>query len=194
MTVLLCPGIHDPRLTDEFLSALHGGSSKCLVFPAHDYSAYSALDILHFLKMISMDDRALLFVGFSAGVVGAIGAAFGWQWMGNPVKALIAIDGWGMPLMGHFPIHRISHDAFTHWSSSPLGICEILGDRFYADPSVPHLDLWRSPTTVHGWWTHYASSPSLNAPPGFQWPASPLQTYTTEQDFLVSLLQRYGET
>ena len=57
------------------------------------------------------------------------------------MKALIAFDGWGVPLVGNFPIYRISHDQFTHWSSELLG----KGDKsFYADPPVEHLDLWRS--------------------------------------------------
>ena len=53
-----------------------------------------------------------------------------------------------MPLTGNFPIYRVSHDYFTHWSSGLLGA----GYKgFYADPEVEHLDLWRSPANVYGW-------------------------------------------
>ncbi|MGB3188280.1 MAG: hypothetical protein WBB43_02490, partial [Limnoraphis sp.] len=67
------------------------------------------------------------------------------------VKALIALDGWGVPLGGNFPIYRISHDRFTHWSSALLGGGV---ESFYADPPVEHLDLWSSPQTARGWWLH----------------------------------------
>ncbi|WP_421656938.1 hypothetical protein [Leptothermofonsia sp. ETS-13] len=98
-----------------------------------------------------------MFIGFSAGVAGAIGAAWGWQWWGGKVKALIALDGWGVPLVGNFPIHRVSHDYFTHWSSALLGAGE---DSFYAEPGVEHLDLWRSPHTASGWHLTAGSSHS----------------------------------
>ncbi|MCU0568633.1 MAG: hypothetical protein MUF49_18805 [Oculatellaceae cyanobacterium Prado106] len=90
----------------------------------------------------------LFFVGFSAGVVGAIGAARLWHQWGGQVQGLAAFDGWGVPLWGDFPIYRISHDAFTHWSSALLGAGQA---SFYAEPPVSHLALWRSPETVQGW-------------------------------------------
>ncbi|NJK53546.1 MAG: hypothetical protein HC936_13370 [Leptolyngbyaceae cyanobacterium SU_3_3] len=70
------------------------------------------------------------------------------------------MDGWGVPLGGDFPIYRVSHDRFTHWSSAwwVAGL-----DSFYADPAVAHLDLWRSPQTVQGRWvspTHTSPQPS----------------------------------
>ena len=80
--------------------------------------------------------------------MGAWGAALGLSLRQIKVKALIAIDGWGVALWGNFPIYRLSHDYFTHWSSLALGG----GDKnFYADPPVGHLDLWRSPQTTRGW-------------------------------------------
>jgi len=44
----------------------------------------------------------------------------------------------GVPLVGNFPIHRLSHDYFTHWSSAVLGSGN---DSFYADPPVEHLEM-----------------------------------------------------
>jgi hypothetical protein len=126
-------------------------------------------------------DRALtvplVFIGFSAGVLAAIVAAHAWQVGGGTVRALIAVDGWGVPLAGNFPIHRLSHDYFTHWSSALLGAG---ADRFYADPPIEHLDLWRSPHRAEGWWVR-----SL--------PGQPL-TRTTAASFLTALLNRYTST
>jgi hypothetical protein len=93
-------------------------------------------------------EEPTIWLAFSAGVVGAIGAAWGWQLASGKVLAFIALDGWGVPLFGNFPIHRLSHDRFTHWSSALLGAG---ADSFYADPAVEHLDLWRSPSTAWGW-------------------------------------------
>jgi hypothetical protein len=156
LRLLICPGIHDPQLTRQFLDDLTGGERwidrhlDCLVFPAWDYPAYSALHILHFLDRETTrdDDRAIAWIAFSAGVVGAIGAAWGWQALGGTVKGAIALDGWGVPLYGNFPIYRLSHDRFTHWSSALLGPGRA---SFYADPAVDHLQLWRSPATVAGY-------------------------------------------
>ena len=85
-------------------------------------------------------------IGFSGGVVGIAGALLLWQQQGGRVQQLIAIDGWGMPLMG-LPVCRLSHDYFTHWSSLPLGAGKI---NFYADPPVEHLQMWGDPDRVRG--------------------------------------------
>ncbi|MBD2082271.1 hypothetical protein [Leptolyngbya sp. FACHB-17] len=140
MEILICPGMHPPALTDAFLSKLSLGN--CQVFPP-DRPVYSPR---HLLDFFSPQD-AVLIIAFSAGVVGAIAAARIWQRQGIRIAALIAIDGWGVPLFGEFPIHRVSHDYFTHWSSLMMG-----GNatHFYADPPVEHLILWQSPTTVKG--------------------------------------------
>jgi hypothetical protein len=153
MAVLICPGIHDAQLTDRFLQALKRQEIDLgmpLIFPTQEYPAFSALHVLQFLRqeLDRRSDRSLLFLSFSAGVVGAMGAAWGWQQSGGKVMALIALDGWGVPLFGNFPIHRLSHDEFTHWSSALLGSGQ---ESFYADPPVAHLDLWRSPDCVQGW-------------------------------------------
>ena len=186
--VVICPGIHDEALTQGFVLGLQlllsnsstpENSENILIFPGKEILALSGLHIVQFLRE-HLSDRLkspVIFIGFSAGVVGAIGAAWEWQLLGGNVKALIAIDGWGVPLFGNFPIHRISHDYFTHWSSSLLGSGQ---DSFYADPPVDHLDLWRSPQTAQGWWVHSF----MELPP----------QRMTAAEFLHMLLERYGNS
>ena len=150
MSVLICPGFHGPQLTQSFLQGVQG-RDNWLIFPTQRFSPYSALDILQFLhqqQKSPSQTEPVLFIGFSAGVVGAMGAALAWQLQSGQVKALIAIDGWGVPLAGNFSIYRLSHDYFTHWSSALLGAGK---ESFYAAPPVGHLDLWRSPQTSLGW-------------------------------------------
>lgn len=148
MTLLICPGIHDPHLTQGLLDDLGRSLPAPLIVPA-DQPPYSAAHGWDFL-MRSQPDLAspLTVLAFSAGVVGAIGVAWAWYARGYPLRQLIAVDGWGVPLYAPFPIYRVSHDAFTHWSSCPLGGTT---QGFYADPPVAHLDLWRSPHTAQGW-------------------------------------------
>ena len=81
--------------------------------------------------------------------MGGLGAALWWQTKGGKIKAFFALDGWGMPIVANFPVYRLSHDYFTHWSSALLGSGQ---NSFYADPEVTHLDLWRYPHKVMGWW------------------------------------------
>lgn len=158
VNILICPGIHEPQWTQDFLQSVeplrglrHCHPPSILVFPAHADPAYSANHILQFLRDFEANEGTvsqLAIIAFSAGVVGAIGAAWGWRWQRRTISALIALDGWGVPLYGDFPIYRLSHDCFTHWSSSLLGNGT---SRFYADPEVSHLDLWRMPHRVWGW-------------------------------------------
>ncbi|MEG4841008.1 hypothetical protein [Microcoleus sp. B9-D4] len=189
MRLVICPGVHDPKLTDRFLEGLSEvwgdaeprqntqTSYPVKIFPAHKHPPFSALDILHFLCSQELAGESLVFVSFSAGVAGAIGAAWMWQQIGGKVGAFFALDGWGVPLVGNFPIHRISHDRFTHWSSAILGGG---GESFYADPAIEHLDLWRDPQTAKGWHvSHTAAGIETVAP-------------TTAAKFLVHLLKKYG--
>ena len=146
MQIVVCPGLHPPGLTADFLAGMSWGDRDLAVCPPTD-PPYSPLHVLKFLRRSGVDrDAALLVVGFSAGVVGAIGAARLWQQQGGRVLALIALDGWGVPLVGDFAMHRVSHDRWTHgnfgWHNP---------HSFYADPGVEHLTLWRSPQTVTGW-------------------------------------------
>ncbi|MBD2459643.1 hypothetical protein H6G89_01185 [Oscillatoria sp. FACHB-1407] len=186
MAVLICPGVHSPELTDSFLANLNLQLFNCKVFPGDRHPAYSGLHILKFIwhEFAIPDDATpprldvpLLFVSFSAGVVGAIAAAWAWRLLGGEVKAFIALDGWGVPLSGDFPIYRVSHDDFTHWSSALLGAGQI---SFYADPAVEHLELWRSPHTAMGYTVDTAQ------------PSSAIKTNAA--GFIASLLVKYGES
>jgi hypothetical protein len=170
--------MHDPQLTDRFLQVLSREGialDRLLVFPTQNYAAYSMFDLLQFLHHRLQEKSDLIFLGFSAGVVAAIGAALAWQQNGGKVRALIALDGWGVPLLGDFPMYRLSHDEFTHWSSALLGTGE---DSFYADPPVAHLDLWRSPDRVTGWAIQKNTRGET-------------RSRTTAIVFLVTLLNRY---
>lgn len=215
MNIIICPGIHQPELTDRFIQGVFGQFSEDLssincrhniiIFPTQKYPAYSAFHILQFLRdttgetvqTIEKDSASetffslrvssvpLVFISFSAGVVGAIGAAWAWQHLGGCVKAFIAIDGWGVPLYGDFPIHRISHDYFTHWSSGLLGSGE---DSFYADPAVEHLDMWHKPQIIRGWWVHSEREISQ---PQYVTPGETARSPSTATQFLTMLLERY---
>ncbi len=189
MSIIICPGIHEPSLTHSFLSGFLGqvadrstlpNSVDILTFPTQGCLAVSPFHILQFLhNHLSHKLRSpVVFISFSAGVVGAIIAAHQWQLLGGCIKAFIAIDGWGVPLWGNFPIHRLSHDYFTHWSSSLLGSGH---NNFYADPSVDHLEMWHSPEIVQGYWVEASGD------------ETPTKEYLTVAEFLHCLLKRYEE-
>ncbi|MBW4652490.1 MAG: hypothetical protein KME20_05520 [Kaiparowitsia implicata GSE-PSE-MK54-09C] len=154
MRVVLCPGFHPAELTQTMQALLDQQATPYLLPAASQTGVVSGW---HIAEAVARDVAAsaaapppLLFIGFSAGVVGAVGAAQVWQQWGYPVAGVVAVDGWGVPLGGTFPQHRLSHDGFTGYSSAWLGG----GDScFVADPAVPHLDLWRSPHTTTGWWS-----------------------------------------
>ncbi|MHC0062442.1 hypothetical protein ACWATR_05875 [Nostoc sp. UIC 10890] len=201
MSIIICPGIHEPELTESFRVGLLDlvsnnaipavsyanahNYANILLYPGKDVLVLSALHILQFLH-VSLAHRRyhlgdqlqspVIFISFSAGVVGAIGAAHLWQLLGGRVKAFIAIDGWGVPLQGNFPIHRMSHDYFTHWSSCLLGCGQ---NNFYAEPAVDHLSIWKSPQNVQGWWVD--SSIGISPPKG----------RLTAAEFLLMLLKHY---
>ncbi|MEB3278696.1 MAG: hypothetical protein VKK42_07195 [Lyngbya sp.] len=184
MAVVIIGGIHDPKLTESFVSLLFSDwrdrcqSGNLLIFPTQDYPAYSGIDIFNYLCSVAQTPAPsppprggfeqnqaklpIILICFSAGVVGAIAAAWMWQQAGGEVKAFIALDGWGVPLGGNFPIYRMSHDRFTHWSSALLGAGM---ESFYADPPVEHLNLWSSPQSAKGWWLHRNSTGVETASP-----------------------------
>ncbi|MBD2022744.1 hypothetical protein H6F43_21410 [Leptolyngbya sp. FACHB-36] len=175
MRLIICPGFHAPELTEAFLAALTP-SIEAIVVPTQRCPPYSGAHILEVLHEAAISTREpLIWIGFSAGVVGAISAGWRWKQQGGQVGAVFAIDGWGVPLWGDFPIHRLSHDEFTHGSSALLGSG---GDSFYADPPVEHLELWRSPDTAVGWWLS-AEQPHR-------------RSRTTAASFLTALLKRYA--
>lgn len=187
MQIILCPGVHPANLTTQFVQALDWTPAP-QIFPAPQQPAYSGGHILAFLLQQFGTPQTcdpLLLIGFSAGVVGAITAAHGWQNLGGQIRALIAIDGWGVPLFGTFPIHRLSHDAFTHWSSAIVGSGQA---SFYAEPDVAHLDLWQSPQQAQGWaqgWAQPLHTQHTQQPHA-------QHTHTTAAQFLRQLLQQYS--
>jgi hypothetical protein len=189
MNIIICPGIHEPELTQSFMSGLLEQFSEALndrtlvnilVYPGTGLLTLSGLHIVEFLsdRLENRLESPVVFISFSAGVVGAMIAASLWQLLGGNIQTFIAIDGWGVPLLGNFPIHRLSHDYFTHWSSSLLGSGQ---NNFYAEPAVDHLSMWLSPQTIKGWWVN----PSIEVVP-------PVQRLSAAE-FLYLLLKRYEE-
>lgn len=157
MKVIICPGVHETQLTDRFLNSLltieqeqrrSSILSDWLIFPAEKEPVYSPFHVYNWLKRSQIVRDELFFIAFSAGVVGAISAAVLMQLKGVKIKGFVAIDGWGVPLWVTFPVYRLSHDYFTHWSSAILGTGK---SSFYCDPFVEHLTLWSSPNTCQGW-------------------------------------------
>ena len=152
--IVICPGMHSPALTQSFIREIGEDKLKdYLIFPDAEFFAYSSYHIWQWLKTdrgIAENSPPLLFITFSAGVAGGIGAALAWHYQGGEITKFIAIDGWGVPLVADFPIYRFSHDCFTHWSSAILGTGD---ESFYCEPSVTHLDLWQFPQSSRGWRT-----------------------------------------
>jgi hypothetical protein len=158
VTLIICPGVHDLVHTDRFIRNMDLKDlllGDCFVLPTQCYPPYSAAHVLHFWHQLDQSSRVrdfsnipLILIAFSAGVVGAMGAAWAWQHQGGCVEAMIAVDGWGVPRLGEFPLYRVSHDPWTHWSSACLGGGSV---NFYADPPVSHLHLWTFPHLSPGW-------------------------------------------
>ncbi|MEL6248968.1 MAG: hypothetical protein AAFY78_19540 [Cyanobacteria bacterium J06648_16] len=138
--LLMSPGFHSPTLTDALITAL----------AVHQPVLPVPLRVSDFLARYPDPVVAppIGILAFSAGVVATVPLLWRWQQAGGQVAGLIALDGWGVPLLGDYPIYRLSHDRFTHRSSLPLGSGPL---NFYADPPVPHLALWQSPQTALGW-------------------------------------------
>ena len=156
--LIVCPGIHPPNLTDYFIQDLQAKnealflSHEWLILPTQNYVPYSPVAVYHWLTShypSPLNAPPLVFICFSAGVVGGLGAAWMWQMNKGRIKAFFALDGWGVPIVANFPVYRLSHDYFTHWTSALLGTGN---NSFYADPGVEHLELWRSPNNTSGWW------------------------------------------
>lgn len=183
MTLIICPGIHDVALSDRFLTALNQQLqtmeskqrvSPEQVLPTERVAPFDGLGVWSWLQGAANPAEPLLLIGFSAGVVGAIAAANFWQAQGRTVAAAIAVDGWGVPQVGDFPLHRVSHDYFTHWSSAVLGAGQA---SFYADPPVDHLDLWQFPDRARG----------------FRVSATGQETATQAIACIAEMVMQYGE-
>ncbi|AGY58801.1 hypothetical protein [Gloeobacter kilaueensis] len=119
----------------------------------------------------------VLIVAFSAGVVG-VAAALGADWPRRKriqIEAVIAIDGWLVPLFHQLPVYRMSHDDFTHRTCRPFG--GMNRSNFWADPAVPHLELWAAPNRTQGWQEDHRSGE---------------RTRTTALGFLAARLAEHG--
>src|SRR4028118_2132188 len=113
MRLVICPGVHEPKLTDCFLTGLSGLRGLAAdrqnqqivepvkIFPAHKYPPFSALDVWNFLCTEELAGESLVFVSFSAGVAGAIGAAWMWQQLGGKGGGLFGFGGGGGRRGGH---------------------------------------------------------------------------------------------
>lgn len=163
MNLLIYPGIHCPTLTKTFYNHLQAALpipiQNCWIVPA----GMGVLCGLQGLTTVLADSPSpppdnisrlaaigpLSVIAFSGGVVGASQMIPRWQMLGGTINCLIALDGWGVPLYGSFPIVRLSHDWFTCWSSGYLS--ESHTQHFYAEPTVEHLHLWEQAHTVRGW-------------------------------------------
>jgi len=149
LPVAICAGFHDAALTTQFLGVLPSYVQPVIL----SASPVSPVELHQQLleKFGNPSDTTnpqvpLVVIGFSAGVVGLAGAVALWQQQGGQLAHFIAIDGWGVPLIG-IPVTRLSHDFFTHVTSLPLGA----GDKnFFAEPGVDHLNMWGEMDAVKG--------------------------------------------
>jgi hypothetical protein len=187
MTYLaVCPGFHSPKLTDRAIACLDLPSSiQPIVIPTDRLLPCDPLGIDRFLtdyfatQCHRNPDRSeetpvhLSFLGFSAGTIGALGAA--WFWRDRAMLgAILLCDGWGVPVLPVWEwlggvsglessqkpsqkpsqtlsqkpsLYRMSHDRWTHDTWSRLGIAT---PSFIATPEVEHLTLWSEPDRVRG--------------------------------------------
>ena len=152
LPVIIGPGFHESQLTQQWVRSLPSYTRYQVMdgFAASPVAAYDWL-----LANVGQPDDGspavpIVAIGFSAGVVGLAGALALWNQQGNQqggeVARLIAVDGWGVPVIG-VPVTRMSHDRFTHLSSLPLGAGE---NNWYASPGVDHLALWGEPEQAVG--------------------------------------------
>lgn len=163
LPVFIMPGFHSSALTEQLLASLPSFVSATVIeaSPVSPFEIYQWLQTNITLSSNSKQATSkqatlpIVAIGFSAGVVGLAGALLMWQQMGGEVAQFIAVDGWGVPIVG-LPVTRMSHDRFTHLSTLPLGSGKM---NFFAVPSVPHQQLWERPQTVEG----IAISSSANA-------------------------------
>lgn len=149
-TLIICGGVHPSQLTQSLVAHLllaetYPGAYQIL---PDTIAPFDPVGILTWLHNQVAPQTPLLFLSFSAGVVGSLGAAIAWQLTGGSMLALIAVDGWGVPRIGNFPFYRLSHDRFTHQTSHWLGGEQ---ESFYAEPGLPHLDLWALPDQAQGY-------------------------------------------
>lgn len=156
--LVLCGGFHPPGDTEALLTLWAKDPTLSRIpaislgmetpwAPLSAYTLRQSLDQAWGQVPHRAQPPDLVLWAFSAGCVGAVALAHHWHRYRGTVRAIFLVDGWGVPGVGAFPCHRLSHDAFTHHSSRRLGSGQA---DFWADPAVPHRQLWRSPQTVTG--------------------------------------------
>jgi hypothetical protein len=171
--LFVCGGMHLPSATGQILAILASDRdlsrlTRLVVAPQQGLGVLSAFALRQTLETAidawgpasgSAPGNALganagtftprlIIWAFSAGCVGAAALATYWQRWRGPVQAIFLVDGWGVPCPPMVPTYRLSHDRFTHDTSGLLGPGEV---NFYAEPAVPHRDLWQHPQAVTGW-------------------------------------------
>jgi len=169
LNLLICAGIHPFTWTNDFLinftnSGANFPIENLSVYPTDLYPAYDGRRIYQFIQESYSQSNIsypLIIIAFSAGVVGALIASRLWQRQGGKISALVAVDGWGVPLIADFPIYTLSHDYFTDLT---LIRFNSQVESFYAYPSVSHEYIWRSPLQTRGWWQKpYGTKQTSNA-------------------------------
>ncbi len=147
-TLVIIPGVQDTPVKREGTRAFLAALSLPHYCLDDQIPPYDPREIRKFLQHLPSQD--LVVIAFSAGVVGAAGALHKtWLQRHNiHIEALLALDGWLVPLFLSFPCYRLSHDGFTHQTSRPLGMGP---HNFWAEPSVSHLGLWHDPEVTQGW-------------------------------------------
>jgi hypothetical protein len=157
--LIVVGGMQSPHYSTPILTAMANDAvlsqGRAMVFPANPpWTVLSGQTIRHWLdaelgqSSVSSHSVPLVIWAFSAGCVGMVALVSHWQQYRGKVLACFALDGWGVPLLASVPTYRLSHDSFTHNTSGWLGQGPI---NFYADPAVPHSQLWQSPQSVMGW-------------------------------------------
>lgn len=148
MQLLICPGYHPPDLTHAFLQSLLGVITPERLWILPIGASPGAIPWLLNSPQRPRLNELLQIVAFSAGVVAAYPLGLAWQTMGGQGR-MIAVDGWGMPLVGDLAIYRMSHDRWTHRTTYFPSPGESKG-YFYAHPAVDHLSIWQSPQSSQG--------------------------------------------
>jgi hypothetical protein len=161
--IIVCPGVHSAELTQSLVAQVSEADTEIgqalWISPVEATWAWAGYPLRGWLdaefsaqrsqsKTAPQGPPPLTFLAFSAGCVAAAAVAHHWVQQGGRVDCIIAVDGWGVPLVGPFQVHRLSHDFFTHATTTGPRPSQA---HFYAAPAVPHLRLWQDPAHVRGW-------------------------------------------
>ncbi|MBU6228744.1 MAG: hypothetical protein KGQ93_03515 [Cyanobacteria bacterium REEB459] len=151
MLLVVCGGMQHPQDTQAIVRLIRADPGlnqlPLRVFTPESWAAVLSGSSLRGWLTSGPAPPRLMIWAFSAGCMGAAALANYWQCHGGEVLALFMVDGWGVPWSQVAPLHRLSHDAFTHTTSNYLGEGVI---NFVANPAVDHRHLWQSPQLVTG--------------------------------------------